>query len=113
MYYFPEHATTNLIDNLDPAFERRFLFKVQLQNPSVETKKFLWQNKLGFLNEVQAQKLAAEYPFSGGQIENISRKICMEEIISGKKPGFDFVTQACKEELFMHEGESNRVGFML
>lgn len=106
-------ATTNLIENLDPAFERRFLFKVQLQNPDAETKKALWRDKLSFLNEVQAQKLALEYPFSGGQIENVSRKICMEEIICGQKPGFDFVTQACKEELFMHEGEGKQVGFCL
>ena len=29
-------ATTNLTDNLGPAFERRFLFKIQFENPSVE-----------------------------------------------------------------------------
>lgn len=106
-------ATTNLIENLDPAFERRFLFKVQLQNPDAETKKALWRDKLSFLNEKQAQKLASEYPFSGGQIENVSRKICMEEIICGQKPGFDFVTQACKEELFLHEGKCKCVGFSM
>ena len=76
-----------------------------------ETKKALWRDKLSFLNEVQAQKLASEYPFSGGQIENVSRKICMEEIISGQKPGFNFVAQACKEELFLHEGDCKCVGF--
>ena len=106
-------ATTNLIENLDPAFERRFLFKLQLQNPTTETKKALWRDKLKFLTETQAQKLAAEYSFSGGQIENVSRKVCMEEIISGQKPGFEFVTQACKEELFLHEGEGKQVGFCL
>ena len=35
-------ASTNLTDNLDPAFERRFLFKIQFENPSVEAKKAIW-----------------------------------------------------------------------
>lgn len=31
-------ATTNLADNLDGAFERRFLFKIRFDKPTVEAK---------------------------------------------------------------------------
>jgi SpoVK/Ycf46/Vps4 family AAA+-type ATPase len=36
-------ATTNLTQNLDPAFERRFLYKVEFKKPSIETKQAIWQ----------------------------------------------------------------------
>lgn len=63
------HFSTNLTDNLDPAFERRFLFKIQFENPSVEAKKAIWKNKLPWLTTEKAQHLAKTYNFSGGEID--------------------------------------------
>jgi SpoVK/Ycf46/Vps4 family AAA+-type ATPase len=36
-------ATTNLASNLDTAFERRFLYKVQFQKPSVNIRAKIWK----------------------------------------------------------------------
>lgn len=91
-------ATTNLADNLDAAFERRFLFKVRFDKPSVETKKSIWQNKLSMLADAEAQELAAKYDFSGGQIDNIARKCLMLEIVEGTSATLDKLHVLCSEE---------------
>ena len=39
-------ATTNLTENLDKAFDRRFLFKLKFNHPDVETRHKIWKNKL-------------------------------------------------------------------
>lgn len=77
--------TTNLAANLDAAFERRFLYKIKFENPSAQAKTAIWQEKLNWLSCDEAEQLAVAYDFSGGEIDNIVRKVAMEEIISGKK----------------------------
>ena len=37
-------ATTNLAENMDAAFERRFLFKIKFENPSEEAKASMRQH---------------------------------------------------------------------
>lgn len=39
-------ATTNLEINMDAAFERRFLYKIKFENPTLEAKTAIWQSKL-------------------------------------------------------------------
>lgn len=105
-------ATTNLTCNLDSAFERRFLFKVEFQKPSVEVKAKLWSSMLGEgITEADAQRLAMRYDFSGGQIENIARKRTIEYILSGKKAGFDEIDEFCKHELLDKRGAVKPIGF--
>ena len=106
-------ATTNLTDNLDPAFERRFLFKIQFENPSVEAKKAIWRNKLPWLTAEKAQQLAKTYNFSGGEIDNIVRKAEMKEIISGKRPTFSEIIEMCRVEKLdaSTAGGQRRMGF--
>lgn len=103
-------ATTNLADNLDPAFERRFIFKLKFDRPTLEAKQSIWQSKLVWLAEDQCCKLAAEYDFSGGEIDNIVRKVVMDEVISGTRPDFNFVVDQCKNEKFLNAKHA-KVGF--
>lgn len=103
-------ATTNLTQNLDSAFERRFLFKVEFHNPDIEVKTKLWSSMLGSdITEDQARVLAAEYDFSGGQIENIARKKSIEYILSGKKVDIDKIKQFCNNELLNRREEERKV----
>lgn len=91
-------ATTNLISNLDSAFDRRFLFKVNYQLPTPEIKAQIWQSKLPTLPVDQCQKLATAFDFSGGQIDNIIRKIEIEEIIHGQTLCYDNILSFCQAE---------------
>ncbi len=104
-------ATTNLVKNLDPAFERRFLFKIKFNSPTIDVKQKIWKNRLNFLSSAQIKKLAENYSLSGGQIENICRKILMQEVITGTKIDFREITGFCDVELFGGNHEGNRIGF--
>ncbi len=103
-------ATTNLADNLDKAFERRFLFKIRFDKPTVEAKTNIWMNKLPTLSEDEALTLATNYEFSGGQIDNIVRKVMMQEIVKGEKPTLDSLKVICSEEKITGKA-CKRIGF--
>ena len=103
-------ATTNLCENMDSAFERRFLFKVKYEKPSLQARTNIWMNKMPKLAQYDAERLAGEFDFSGGEIDNIVRKCEMNEIISGKQPAYEELVELCKNErLDKQEGRS--VGF--
>lgn len=106
-------ATTNLASNMDSAFERRFLFKIKFENPTTEAKTSIWLNKLTWLDEKSATEFARVYDFSGGQIDNIVRKIAMNEVITGERPTISEIHDMCKCEKIEGSNSTNRVGFCL
>lgn len=67
-------ATTNLTGNLDRAFERRFLYKIEFERPTAEVRRRIWQTLIPELGEADAAELAAGYDLTGGQIENVARR---------------------------------------
>lgn len=91
-------ATTNMSKNLDPAFERRFLYKIYFTKPEVEPRSKIWLSLFPFLTGQQACDLAESYDFSGGQIENIVRKYTVDNILFGTKGTIEKLRQYCKEE---------------
>ena len=106
-------ATTNLASNMDSAFERRFLFKIKFENPSTEAKTSIWMNKLSWLDKDSATEFAKEYDFSGGQIDNIVRKIVMNEVITGEHPTINDIHDMCKCEKIDNPDGTRRIGFCL
>ena len=78
-------ATTNLQQNLDKAFERRFLYKIKFEKPTVEARVLIWRTMIPDLSEMDAKTLAAKYDFSGGQIENIARHYTIDSILHGRE----------------------------
>lgn len=104
-------ATTNLTTNLDKAFERRFLYKIQFNRPTVEARAAIWQAMMPSLTENDARTLASQFDLSGGEIENIIRKYTVEVILSGQ----DFIDLSAIIELCRNERISNstrvKIGF--
>ena len=92
-------ATTNLTSNLDSAFERRFLFKVEFNKPSTDVKAKIWSSMLKNISDDDAHKLASEFDFSGGQIENIARKRTIDFILSGEFADLEAIEGYCRTEL--------------
>ena len=104
-------ATTNLTGNLDTAFERRFLYKVEFPKPTPNESQHIWHAMLPEISEVEAFELAKQYAFSGGQIENIARKQLVNAVLTGEdKVSMEEIQEACKTELFNNSG-SRRIGF--
>jgi hypothetical protein len=105
-------ATTNLTTNLDKAFERRFLYKVRFDKPSVEARSRIWSAMIPELSAEEAMSLAADFDFSGGQIENISRKRTVHELIDGVQPTLAQLREYCAEENIGEQAERRRIGFL-
>ena len=103
-------ATTNLTDNLDSAFARRFLFKVQFNQPTVEAKQSIWKSKLEWLSDDECRQLAQHHDFSGGEIDNIVRKVVMEEVLHGKRPDIDAIEDMCRHEK-LGGSKRKKIGF--
>ena len=101
-------ATTNLANNMDTAFERRFLFKVEFKKPEIATKALIWSEKINSLSDEEALILAGKYDFSGGQIENVVRKKEIHEILNGDDFNFSLLIEFCEEELLVKQ---NKIGF--
>lgn len=103
-------ATTNLVQNMDKAFERRFLYKIELEKPEPAVRQSIWQNMLPTLQDSDAATLASRFEFSGGQIENITRKSIVDYALTGVETSFENLLKFCKEELLTKQGE-RRIGF--
>jgi len=103
-------ATTNLTCNLDPAFSRRFLYKIRFDKPTIEARQHIWHEMIPELSDTESMSLARSYEFSGGQIENIARKYTINCILhgdSGKR--LDAIQNYCKTENI--DAKTNKIGF--
>ena len=105
-------ATTNLTCNLDKAFERRFIYKIEFERPTTEAKKQIWKTMIPALSEDFAYSLAKEFDLSGGQIENVARKRTVEFILSGNEPSEQQIREYCKGEMLNSKQEKRaKIGF--
>lgn len=107
-------ATTNRADNLDPAFERRFLYKINLQQPDVETRIKIWDSLLPDLTRKETEALANNYKLSGGQIYNIATRFDIDAALFDKRPSFQDLISFCETELIecdalVSESKPNRI----
>ena len=102
-------ATTNLTSNLDKAFERRFLYKVEFHKPDTEVKAKIWRSMLKDISIDEARQLASHFDFSGGQIENIARKRTVDYILSGKFASLDEIETYCQTELLNNKNERRHI----
>lgn len=104
-------ATTNLISNIDKAFERRFLFKLKFCKPDNISRAKIWKLKIPRLSINNCKKLAEQFDLTGGEIDNIIRKIEMYEIMNMEEINFNKIVEFCKDEKWQLENERKRVGF--
>lgn len=109
-------ATTNLVGNMmdkkDNAMERRFLFKVEFKAPGQEVREKIWKSKLPHLDEGDIKSLAAEYPLSGGNIDNVARKSVMDYVLTGAHATVGTLRKYCSEEsVSKKKPERHKIGF--
>jgi hypothetical protein len=103
-------ATTNLAKNMDKAFERRFIYKIEFESPNEETRQSIWKSKLPALSEREIKLLASQFNFSGGLIENIARRSSVNEVLQGHPLSFDEIVGLGKTEA--KESKQNKIGFI-
>ena len=105
-------ATTNLAENMDKAFERRFLYKVKFEKPDLHGRLQIWQTMIPSLNDADASFLAARYDFSGGEFENIARHYTIQSILHGKPADMlKSLVGYCDSERLEGRTPKRKVGF--
>lgn len=106
-------ATTNLSKNMDRAFERRFLYKVEFHKPETKVRAKIWHSMLPELSENESILLAESFSeFAGGQIENITRKALVAEALRGTRLSMNEIVDLCQHEM-LDNADANRknIGF--
>ncbi len=109
-------ATTNLLENIDQAFSRRFDYKIEFAKPTFEQRVLLWKKMLPktsqYAKDFDINKLA-KYNLTGGQIKVVIKNTALNVAVK-KSPIFtnnDFEL-AIARELGGAFGESKTVGFV-
>lgn len=104
-------ATTNLQQNMDKAFERRFLYKIKFEKPTEEARAGIWHAMIPELSDLDIHTLASKYDFSGGQIENIARHYAIDTILHGQsEDALPMLIRHCDNER-LDEKSVKRIGF--
>lgn len=109
-------ATTNLLENIDPAFSRRFNYKIEFKKPSREQRKLLWKKMLPinapYEENINIESLA-KYDLTGGQISLIIKNTAYI-VATREEPIFrleDFIKEIEKEKSGTFDSEKS-MGFM-
>ena len=109
-------ATTNLLENIDQAFSRRFNYKIEFKKPDQKQRLMLWKMMLPknapYESDFDIDKLSS-YPLTGGQI-NLIVKNTAYHVAARKDATFrldDFIAEIQKERTGSFEGEKS-VGFL-
>ena len=104
-------ATTNLEENMDKAFERRFLYKIKFEKPSLEARTHIWHSMIPELKESDVRTLASKYDFSGGQIENIARHYAIDSILHDQNDDVLVTLISHCDSERLESKNSGRIGF--
>ena len=106
-------ATTNLAQNMDKAFERRFLYKIKFEKPTLEARMHIWHELIPALSDDDIKTLADRYDFSGGQIENIARHYAISNILYGDKTNnIESLITYCDNER-LETKQTRKIGFKI
>jgi len=106
-------ATTNLITNLDVAFDRRLLFKTELTKPDAAARCKIWKASLPELSDTEAEELGRSFEMTGAQISNVIAKRGLAELYEEGDLGMSYIIKLCKTEMQepVKGSSSRRVGF--
>lgn len=104
-------ATTNLIENIDKAFSRRFLYKLKFPKPSAEIRMRIWQKKLPKQNK-KIYKTISQYDLSGGQIELIAKQFVIQSFMEKIQDPLDTLESMIKKELSYKTEGVKSMGFL-
>jgi SpoVK/Ycf46/Vps4 family AAA+-type ATPase len=99
--------------NFDKSFDRRFLYKILFQTPSPAVLSKIWKNRVPVLTEKQALYLAERFTFSGGQIDNVCKKIVMKQVLTGITPNLLEIEEFCQEESMDKPVGKRRIGYLI
>ena len=109
-------ATTNLLENIDVAFSRRFNYKIEFKRPNKAQRKKLWEMMLPenapYEEDFDVEELT-KFDLSGGQI-NLIVKNCAYAVATQEEPLFtmDVFKQEIEKEKKGNFDSEKSMGFL-
>jgi len=103
-------ATTNLIENIDDAFSRRFLYKLEFPKPTRETRIKIWKTKLPNLPKKIYTDIS-KYELTGAQIEVIAKQFFIRSFLEDTTDE-NILHNMIKNELSYKTEKTNSMGFL-
>jgi len=103
--------TTNFPENIDEAFNRRFLYRVKLDKVDSRCIESIWIERFNFITEEQAKYLSKNYNLSGGEIENIGKRLYMKMKLTNQKTTFEDVERLLKSSGYKPLKQTGTIGF--
>ncbi len=96
---------TNHSERMDPAFTRRFIFRVHLERPDADTRFELWKHWQSHLavHEADLRLLSVRYELSGGEIRNIAVRA-----LARGESSLAVLEAECQSELRNRTGRASR-----
>lgn len=104
-------ATTNLIKNIDKAFERRILFKIKIDKPNRNTQKKIIKSNFKKIKDNTIEKVLNEFSLTGAEIRNINKRFLINRLINQELEIEDCFYELCQEEFSISNQSSNKIGF--
>jgi hypothetical protein len=98
-------GTTNQTANMDSAFERRWLYKLEFIPPNEKIQVKIWQSFLPRLPENIALELSSRFNLTPGEISNVAKRFEIEQLIVKKSAVLETLLRLCGNETF-----ANKVG---
>ena len=100
---------SNLKNNMDMAFTRRFQTIIEFQSPGVEERILLWKNnlpkELPLEESISLRELSRTYDLTGANIVNVVQYACLKTAEAGeKKMTAQFLVDGIKKE-YIKEGK--------
>lgn len=100
---------SNLKNNMDMAFTRRFQTIIEFQNPGVEERILLWKNnlpkELPLEEDISLRELSRTYDLTGANIVNVVQYACLKTAEVGKtEMSAQFLIDGIKKE-YIKEGK--------
>ena len=109
-------ATTNLIENLDTAFSRRFNHKIEFKIPDKKQRLEIWKQKTKKLPKKEKFEFdkIANYELTGGQIELVTENTAKYNAVNKIKVFEEkhFITQIEKELSTTFDKSGKKMGFV-
>ena len=105
-------ATTNLASHLDPAFERRFLYKVEYKKPQEAVRRQILSNVFKDISAETLEKINMTCELTGGQIQNVHKKILINSLLDEEDNQETMILELCKEEFVLSKTDRKPIGFV-
>jgi len=94
-------ATTNMLINMDSAFDRRILYKLNFEKPDKTTRFSILKEQFPIVEENFLRKVSVDHSLTGGQIDNVKKRCLTEQLLFGSE------TSNPEKFLFYVEQEMN------